>query len=205
MMVMKRTSKRGRPTVYYVCSTHRNRAHACSVKGSLPAAEAHERVTNLFLTKVLTPTALRQAVDALVKRGNEAELIAAQKAPHVAKLAQFDREIANFTAALAGGNARPDAIVNAIAEREGERKKVAKEIAALDAQERAARDFDHGAQEKKLREELKTWRDLLERDPERRPDPGALERRRAGHLELVRRGDLRRRPTSDLRRDAHTE
>jgi hypothetical protein len=54
----------------------------------------------------------------------------------------------------------------AIAEREQARKKVAKDIAALEAQERVARDFDAGAQEKKLREELKTWRDLLEHDPE---------------------------------------
>jgi hypothetical protein len=33
-------------------------------------------------------------------------------------------------------------------------------------QRRAARDFDAGAQEKKLRDDLQTWRDLLERDLE---------------------------------------
>src|SRR6059036_1303277 len=31
MMITKRTSKRGRPVSYYVCSTHRSRAHACPV------------------------------------------------------------------------------------------------------------------------------------------------------------------------------
>ena len=55
MMITKRTSKRGRPVTYYVCSTHRTRAGACSVKGSLHATEAHERVVGLFLNKVLTP------------------------------------------------------------------------------------------------------------------------------------------------------
>ena len=78
MMVTKRTSKRGRPIVYYQCSTHRQRAGACSVKGALHAAEANERVTRLFLDKVLTRDALKQAVDALVRRGNQVELIAAQ-------------------------------------------------------------------------------------------------------------------------------
>jgi hypothetical protein len=42
--ITKRTSKRGRPVSYYVCSTHRTRAGACTVKGSLRASEAHERV-----------------------------------------------------------------------------------------------------------------------------------------------------------------
>jgi Recombinase zinc beta ribbon domain len=166
MMINKRTSKKGRPIPYYICSTHRTRAAACSVSASLRASEAHERVTKLFLTEVLTPAALQQAVDAMVKKGSEADLIAAQKAPHVAELARLDREISNFTMALGAGGPRPDAVLAAIAEREAARKKVVKDLAALDAQEKAARDFDQGAAEKRLREELKTWRAMLERDPE---------------------------------------
>lgn len=81
-MATKRTSKRSRAVVYYACSTHRNRGQACSVKASLNATEAHERITHMFLTKILTPDALKQAVDALVKKGNEAEMLAAQRAPH---------------------------------------------------------------------------------------------------------------------------
>jgi site-specific DNA recombinase len=123
MMVTKRTSKRGRPVFYYVCSTHRNRAGASDVRGSLRAVEVHERVTTVFLGKVLTPAALEKAVDALVKRGNEAELIAAQKAPHIAKLAQLDRELANLTAAIAGGGQRPDVVLAGIAERDQARKR----------------------------------------------------------------------------------
>ncbi len=51
---------------------------------SLRAAEAHERVINLFLTRVLTAEALKQAIDSLVRKGSEVEVLAAQKAPHVA-------------------------------------------------------------------------------------------------------------------------
>ena len=49
---------------------------------------------------------------------------------------------------------------------ESARKKAAKEVATLEAQERVARDLGQGAQERRLREELQTWRDVLEKDPE---------------------------------------
>ena len=166
MLITKRTSKRGRPVTYYVCSTHRTRAGACHVKGSLRATEAHERVVRLFLDKVLTPAALQQAVDALVKKGSEFEQIAAQKAPLVAELARFDRELANLTAAIAAGQ-RPEVVLAAIADREQSRKKVAADVANLERQEKVARDFDQGAEDQRLRAELKTWRAVLERDPER--------------------------------------
>jgi site-specific DNA recombinase len=165
MMINKRTSKRGRPVVYYVCSTHRTRAGACPVKGSFRATEAHERVIRLFLDKVLTPAALQQAVDALVKKGSQVELLAAQKMPHIAELARLDKELANLTAAIATGS-RPEVVLAAIAEREQARKKAAAELANLEKQERVARNFDQGAEEKRLRDELKTWRELLEKRPE---------------------------------------
>jgi hypothetical protein len=166
MMITKRTSRRGRPITYYVCSTHRTRAGACSVRGSLRVTEAHERVTKLFLEKVLTPEALKDAVDGLVKRGSEAEVLAARRAPLAADLARLDRELNNLTAAIATTGQRPDVVLAAIAEREASRKKIAAELASLERQEQVARDFDAGAEERRLREELKTWRDLLEREPE---------------------------------------
>jgi hypothetical protein len=75
-------------------------------------------------------------------------------------------ELANLTSALASGQ-RPDVVLTAIAEREAAKKKAASELARLEKLERAARDFDAGAAEKKLRAELKTWREMLERDPTR--------------------------------------
>lgn len=62
----------------------------------------------------MTPAALKQAVDALVRRGNEVEVIAARKAPYAQDIARLDRELANLTAAIATGQ-RPD-VVQSIAE-----------------------------------------------------------------------------------------
>ena len=58
-------------------------------------------------------------------------------------------------------------VLNAIAEREAARKKIAAELVSLDRQAQVARDFDQGAEERRLREELKTWRDVLEHSPQR--------------------------------------
>ncbi len=167
MMITKRTSKRGRPVSYYVCSTHRSRAGACTVKGSFRAVEAHDRVINLFLTRVLTPEALKQAIDSLVRKGSEVEVLAAQKAPHVAELSRLDRELANLTAAIASGQ-RPEIVMAAIKDREAAKKKTLAEMTRLDKLERAAREYDAGAAEQKLRAELKTWTDVLTS----RPDEG---------------------------------
>jgi hypothetical protein len=75
----------------------------------------------LFLEKVLTPDALKKAVDNIVRRGNQTEVLAAQKAPLAARVATLDRELANLTAAIASGS-RPDVVLAAIAERDAERK-----------------------------------------------------------------------------------
>jgi hypothetical protein len=104
-------------------------------------------------------------VDALVRKGSEAEALAARRAPLTADLARLDRELGNVTAAIATGQ-RPEVVLAAIAEREAARKKIAAEIANLERQERLVRDFDTGAEELRLRDELKTWRDLLEREPQ---------------------------------------
>ena len=136
------------------------------MSGSLNAAEAHDRIRRMFLDRVLTQENLQEAVNAMVKRGSEVEILNAQKVPHVADLARLDRELANLTAAIASGS-RPEVVLAAIAERERARKTALAEVARLEKLERAARDFDAGHAEKKLRAELKTWRDLLERDPSR--------------------------------------
>jgi hypothetical protein len=133
----------------------------------LNAAEAHDGVRRIFLDRILTTETLQAAVDALVKKDSQSDLLAAQRTPLAASFAQIERETGNYVAALGLGGARPESVLNALAEREAAKKKLGAELQDLDRRERAVRDFDAGAAEKKLREELTTWRAVLEHDPTR--------------------------------------
>ena len=103
-----------------------------------------------------------------MRRGSQADVLAQQRQTLQQDLVRIDREVTNLTGAIASGQSRPDAILAAIAERETARKKITAELTNQPRPPGArGQEFNPDAAAKKLRAELKTWREMLEHDPTR--------------------------------------
>src|SRR5439155_1264986 len=102
MMINKRTSKRGRPQLVYVCATHRTRGDAaCGVKEALAVTDVDTAVVR-GLREVLTPerleTVIREYVAEYAAGQSQAD---GQRSAVLADLARLDNELTNLNAALA--------------------------------------------------------------------------------------------------------
>jgi site-specific DNA recombinase len=138
MQINKRTSKRGRPQLVYVCATHRTRGNAaCPEKSGLSAASIHEGVV-FSLRKVLTP----ERLDALRKTWAEDRPDhEAKRRPIQAELARIDAELKKLGDAVAGG-ASVQTLLDAVKAREAERRELLAQLEHLDGLAKAAASYD---------------------------------------------------------------
>src|SRR5262249_61177071 len=106
MVPTKRTGKRGRPSIGYVCRTRAARgAAACGVGYAVPVKDLHDAVVR-GLEQVLSPERLDQVLQDLATEWTaQADAHGVQRAGFEAGLAKVDVELRHLTGALADGAA----------------------------------------------------------------------------------------------------
>ena len=161
MMINKRTSKRGRPQLVYVCATHRTRSDAaCGVKEALSVTDVDTAVVR-GLREVLTPERLEAVIERYVAEFAAGQLQAAgQRAAMLADLARIEGELTKLADAVASG-AAVQTLLDAIKAREGERRDLRAKLEHLDGMEKAAGTFDRDTFRRDVRAVLKDWNTLM--------------------------------------------
>jgi site-specific DNA recombinase len=165
MTSVKRTGKRGRPSLGYACKTRKARGvAACPVSHAVPMIALHEAV-KLGLEELLTPERLDQVLQDLATEWTaQADAHAVQRAGLTADLTMVESELKNLAAALAGG-ASVTTVLDGIKEREGRRRDLRARLDALDAEGEAAGRVSRTEHLAALRRICKDWRTLLQADP----------------------------------------
>ena len=151
MQVNRQMNKgRGRPTIVYVCATHRTRgSHACPERHSLSATAIHEAIV-FSLRKVLTP----EHLDALLKTWAEDRPDhEAKRGPVQAELARVEAELKKLADAVAGG-AAVQTPLDGMKAREAERRELLAQLEHLDGLMKAAARYDSKAH-------LAAWKTIL--------------------------------------------
>ena len=167
MMINKRTSKRGRPQLVYVCATHRTRGDAaCGVKEALAVTDVDTAVVR-GLREVLTPerleTVIREYVAEYAAGQSQAD---GQRSAVLADLARLDNELTNLNAALARFGADvPASVLDGIKARNVERRNLGAKLEHLDGMAKAADRVTPEAFATGLRVILKDWNTLMKADP----------------------------------------
>jgi hypothetical protein len=141
MQINKRTSKRGRPQLVYVCATHRTRGDAaCPEKSGLSAASIQDGVV-FSLRKVLTRESLDAHLKTLAEDRPDHE---AKRRPIQAELARAEAELKKLGDAVARG-ASVQTLLDAIKGREAERRELLAQIEHLDGLSKAADNYNSAA------------------------------------------------------------
>src|SRR5438552_12516667 len=146
MFVNRRTGKRGRPQVFYVCSTHRTRgATACTAKHGVLAADIEPAVVTA-LRGILTPERLDEVLRGYVAACAEGEQASERQGALTAELAAIEAELSNLTAALARfGADAPASVLDGIKQRERSRADVRARLEHVDGILKAATETDRSA------------------------------------------------------------
>lgn len=187
MMINKRTSKRGRPQLVYVCATHRTRGDAaCGVKEALAVTDVDTAVVR-GLREVLTPERLEAVIERYVAEYAAGQAQAdGQRSAVLADLARLDGELTNLNAALARFGADvPASVLDGIKARNAERRDLRAKLEHLDGMTKAAGTFDRDTFRRDVRAILKDWNTLMGA----RPADGrrALRDLRVGPIFVTRR------------------
>lgn len=161
----KKWGKRGRPAGMYVCAQHRTRGDAaCVNRLGVPAVELTDQVLAQIKKAFLDPIALGAL---LMKRFNEAkaapEALEAERKDVTSRIAKLTQEIDRLIAAVATG-AAPASIVQAITDREGERRDLQAKLEHLSGLQLATEEFDAPEFIEEIREVLDDLRSSLEAD-----------------------------------------
>lgn len=149
----------------YVCAQHRTRGDAaCVNRLGVPAVELTDQVLAQIKKAFLDPIALGAL---LMKRFNEAkaapEALEAERKDVTSRIAKLTQEIDRLIAAVATG-AAPASIVQAITDREGERRDLQAKLEHLSGLQLATEEFDAPEFIEEIREVLDDLRSSLEAD-----------------------------------------
>jgi len=165
MVPTKRTGKRGRPSIGYVCRTRAARgAAACGVGHAVPVKDLHDAVVR-GLEQVLSPERLDRVLQDLATEWTaQTDAHAVQRASFEKDLATVEVELRNLTGALANG-AAVTSVLDAIKEREAQRCALRARLDALDAEGQTVGRVNRAEHLAALRKVCKDWRTLLHADP----------------------------------------
>ena len=112
---------------------------------------------------MLAPDVVKGAIlDAIAELRPSGDTVETRRVALVAELSQVEAEQARFVAAIAAAG-DVDTLVVAIKERERDRDRLNRELAALERLETLSGGFDPSNVERALREKLDDWRELLRR------------------------------------------
>jgi site-specific DNA recombinase len=165
LVYSKKWGKRGRPTGMYVCAQHRTRGDAaCVNRLGVPAVELTDQVLAQIKNAFLDPVALGAL---LMKKFNEAkaapEALEADRKDVAARIARLGQEIERLTNAIATG-AAPSSVVQAITDREAERRDLQAKLEHLNGLALVAEEFDAAEFLEEIQEVLDDLRSSLEAD-----------------------------------------
>jgi len=166
MQVQPRTSLRGLPRKYYICTTHRRRGDKwCANALSVHMEELERAVLDVLVRDVLTPDVIEATVARVLSRVTERpDAIAAERASVEADLDRLEKELGRYAEAIATAGPLP-ALLGAIAERESRPQTLQAKLEHLDGLGRAAGAWDRDGMRDELLAILGDWRGLLKAEP----------------------------------------
>src|ERR1051325_1455525 len=164
MHATKRTGRRARPRVYYVCTTHRVRGdHYCVNKLSAPMEDLDAAIREQLVAEILTPDFVDDVVRETLARAARRASTASR--PRLeAELERVQKELKHYAVAIAKKGPL-SSLLEEVGTRERRREALRAELTTLDRRrvpERPADDLKAAAQRR-----LDEWRQMLERHPEK--------------------------------------
>ena len=161
---IKRTSRRGRPVVYFTCNNWRVNG-ACTNALSLPLQALDATVLGTLKADVLTPEIVEAVVTRTIELARlEPEEHAERRQGLTSAAERLAQEIGRLTEAVASGAGTLPSLLEALKDRERQRADALARLEHLDGLSRAP-EWSDGIRDK-LRTRLADWQGLLGRQPE---------------------------------------
>jgi len=163
MHAIRRTSKRGRPRVYYTCNNARVNG-ACINRFSVAVDDLDRAVVHTIVQTVLTPDVVEDVVTrALEIYTSESDVYAEQQERFAGEAQRLHEEIGRLTSAIAAGGSLAS-LLEALKAREGQRVDMLARLEHLDGLAKAP-TWDENLRAE-IRRRLTAWSKLLHREPE---------------------------------------
>ena len=164
MHAIRRTSRRGRPVVYFTCNNWRVNG-ACVNALSLPLPALDAAVLDALKADVLTEDIVEAVVTRTIELARlEPDDHAERRRRFAGEAERLGEEIGRLTEAIAAGGGAVSSIVGAIKDRERQRADVLARLEHLDGLSRAP-EWGDGIRAK-LGVRLSEWHGLLGRQPD---------------------------------------
>jgi len=167
MFVMPRSGKRGKPQLYYVCTTHHKRGNTrCTNRHGVPYEELTTTLLGHFRKDFLHPATLgRLFMAEFMESKRRPDVIAAQREELTTEVRQRDQELTRLTAAVTAGAGDVRAVVEAMKRAQRLRDDAAARLEHLDGLSADEESFDLAEWLAETRELFSDLQGTLEADP----------------------------------------
>jgi site-specific DNA recombinase len=164
MHVIRRSSQRGRRTLYFACNNWRVN-HACANSMSIHTGALDTVILAALKADVLTPEIVEAVVTRTIEQARlEPDEHAERRQGLTTEAERLAQEIGRLTEAIASGAGALPSLLEALKSREGQRADTLARLEHLDGLSRAP-EWGDGIRDK-LRARLMEWDGFLRRQPE---------------------------------------